>query len=98
MNDAQGDVLCGNTLYEVKAGERHFRLADIRQMLCYCALDFSAKSYGIREVALVNPRSGNILREDLDVLCQKLSGASSADVLGEIVNYISEPLSPYRGI
>jgi hypothetical protein len=98
INNACGDVLCGTTLFEVKAGERHFRISDIRQVLCYCALDFSAKSYGIKEVALINPRAGNLIREDLEVLCQKLSGTSSADVLGEIVNYISEPLSRYPSI
>jgi hypothetical protein len=98
INGASGDVLCGTTLYEVKAGERHFRISDIRQLLCYCALDFSAKGYGIREVALINPRAGTLIKEDLEVLCQKLSGSSSADVLGEIVDYVSEPSSRYQGI
>ena len=95
IDAACGDVLCGTTLYEVKAGDRHFRISDIRQILCYCALDFSAKKYGIKEVALINPRAGNLIKEDVELLCQKLSGSSSADVLGEIVNYISEPFSRY---
>ncbi len=42
LNAAEGDVLVGRTLFEIKAGERQFRLSDIRQLLCYCALDFSA--------------------------------------------------------
>lgn len=95
MSNACGDVLCGHTLFEVKAGERHFRISDIRQVLCYCALDFSAKCYGIKEVVLINPRAGNLIRENLEVLCQKLSGSSATDVLGEIVSYMSEPLSRY---
>jgi hypothetical protein len=96
VNNAEGDVLSGLTLYEVKAGERQFRLTDIRQLLCYCALDFSSKSYGITKVSLLNPRSGAFIREDLDSLCFKISGVGSAEVLGEIVNYISEPLSRYH--
>ncbi len=95
LNDAQGDILCGHTLYEVKAGERHFRLADIRQVFCYCALDFSSKRDRIREVAVINPRAGTIIREDIDSLCRKVSGTGSADVLGEIVDYISEPMTRY---
>lgn len=97
LSDAEGDVLTGSTLYEVKAGQRHFRLADLRQVLCYCALDFSSKRFGIREVSLVNPRAGTVIREDLESLCRKLSGAGSDDVLGEIINYVSEPLSRYQG-
>jgi hypothetical protein len=96
VDDAEGDVLCGSTLYEVKAGQRHFRLADVRQVLCYCALDFSSKGYGIRSVSLVNPRAGIVIREDLESLCLRLSGTGSNEVLGEIISYISEPFSRYQ--
>jgi hypothetical protein len=98
VSDAEGDVLNGFTLYEVKAGERHFRLADIRQILCYCALDFSSKRYGIQEVVLINPRTGTLIREDLNSLCRKISGTGSADVLSEIISYISEPFSHYQAV
>jgi hypothetical protein len=95
IDSAEGDVLCGQTLFEVKAGERQFRISDVRQLLCYCALDFSAKVYGIKTISLVNPRFGVFIEEDIEVLCQKVGGTSSADVLGEIVDYISEPMSRY---
>jgi len=98
VNEAEGDVLSRYTLYEVKAGERLFRLADIRQVLCYCALDFSSKTYGIKEVSVINPRMGTFIREDLDSLCRKISGTGSANVLSEIIGYISEPLSHYQTV
>lgn len=98
VNEAAGDVLTRYTLYEVKAGERLFRLTDIRQVLCYCALDFSSKTYGIKEVSVINPRMGTFIREDLDSLCHKISGTGSANVLGEIIGYISEPLSQYQTV
>jgi hypothetical protein len=98
VNEAEGDVLSGPTLYEVKAGDRHFRLSDLRQLLCYCALDFSSKTHGITSVSLINPRAGTIIREDLDVLSRKVSGISSAELLGEIVNYISESQFLDRGV
>lgn len=96
VSDAEGDVLSGITLYEVKAGQRYFRIADLRQILCYCALDFSAKSYGISRISLINPRAGIVIREDLESLCRKVSGTASEDVLGEIISYISEPISRYQ--
>lgn len=96
IDDAEGDVLGNHTLFEIKAGERQFRSADIRQLLCYCALGFSAKLYDIDSVCLLNPRSGTFFQDDLETLCQRIAGMSAADVLGEIVNYVSEPLSLYR--
>ena len=98
INAAQGDVLAGRTLYEIKAGQRHFRISDIRQLLCYCALDFSSKLFDIDKVALINPREGTVILENLDVLCRKISGTTTADVLEEIVNYMSEPISRYQAL
>lgn len=95
VDDAEGDVLADRTLFEVKAGERQFRGADVRQLLSYCALSFSAKTYDIETVCLINPRFGTFFQDDIETLCQKIAGLSAADVLGEIVNYIAEPLSRY---
>jgi hypothetical protein len=96
VGDVEGDVLSGSTLYEVKAGQRYFRIADLRQILCYCALDFSSKKYGISKISLINPRAGMVIREELESLCRKVSGTAAEDVLGEIVSYISEPFSRYQ--
>ena len=96
IDDAEGDVLGDHTLFEIKAGERQFRSADVRQLLCYCALGSSAKLYEIDSVCLLNPRFGTFFRDDLETLCQRTAGMSAADVLGEIVNYVSEPLSRYK--
>ena len=95
VDDATGDVLVDHTLFEVKAGERQFRGTDLRQLLCYCALSFSAKTYDIETVCLINPRFGTFFQDDIETLCQKVAGLSAAEVLGEIVNYIAEPFSRY---
>jgi hypothetical protein len=96
LDRAEGDALSGSTLYEIKSGERHFRVADFRQVLCYCALDHGSHSYGIDKIVVLNPRAGKFIREDLSSLCYKISGMSPPDLLGEIVNYVSEPLSRYQ--
>lgn len=92
VDEARGDVLTDNALFEVKAGERRFRSIDLHQLLTYCALNFVAKSYDITNLGLVNPRWGTFIILDLDDLCTDCAGTSTADVLDEIVNYISEPL------
>ena len=93
VSDAEADILCGTTLYEVKAGDRQFRLSDLRQLLTYCALNFSAKSHDIIDVSLINPRSGIIIKDSLDKLCWRTAGTSAVSVMSEIVSFISEPIT-----
>jgi hypothetical protein len=96
VDEAEGDILADNTLGEVKAGDRLFRGTDLRQILVYAALNFSAKTYQIDAFALINPRLGVFFEDDLETLAQKTSGASASQILGEIVHYISEPIGQYR--
>ncbi len=90
VSGCEGDVLAGGVLYEVKSGDRNFRMLDLRQALIYCALDFSAKVYGVSELCLVNPRRGLYFSESLANLCDYLSGRGYTDVLGDIVEYTCE--------
>lgn len=92
VNEARGDVLTDSTLFEIKAGERHFRSVDVQQLLTYCALNFATKTFNITHVGLVNPRVGTFIVFDLDDLCIECAGCSAADVLDDIIQYISEPL------
>lgn len=91
VDECNGDMLIDSMLCEVKAGEHKFRSRDLRQVLTYAALNMASRDYNISSVCLVNPRLGVFLQEDLDELCQELSGSSASDVLGEIVSYISQP-------
>lgn len=93
VSEARGDVLAEGTLYEIKAGERHFRSIDLHQLLTYCALNFAAKTFDITTVGLLNPRVGTFITVDLDTLCLECAGSSVPDVLNDILSYICEPLS-----
>ncbi len=84
-----GDVRFGDTLYEVKAGERTFRSMDLRQLLIYAALCKSAKLEPLRNVGLLNPRTGVSFCTGLDNLCLEVSGTRSEELLTEIVRVIS---------
>lgn len=90
LNECEGDVLGGNTLYEIKAADRLFRMLDVRQLLTYSALNYAAKKYEIDAISLVNPREGIYVTENLNALCQAVAGRSSIEVLGEIIEYISD--------
>lgn len=95
IDETRGDVLADRILFEVKAGERHFRSVDLHQLLIYCALNFATKALDITAVGLVNPRVGVFTILDLDELCNECAGSSATEVLDEILQYVSEPLGAY---
>lgn len=92
LDETRGDVLADETLFEVKAGERHFRSVDIHQLLVYCAQNFATKAVSISRIGLINPRVGVFATFDLDELCNECAGGPAADVMHEILQYVSEPL------
>lgn len=92
LDDCFGDLLVGSTLVEIKNVERDFRLADVRQLLCYCALNSVSSQYSIREIALLNAKSGLFYRTDLDSLATSSAGVTGSALLADIVRYITTDL------
>ena len=89
IDSCQGDVFAGNTLYEIKAGDRTFRSIDIRQLLVYLTLNHVGRSYPIRAVGLVNPRNGVSIEMSATEFCFECSGQDVNGLLGAIAYRIS---------
>jgi hypothetical protein len=89
LDDCEGDVLAGSTLYEIKNVDRDFRLADFRQLLVYAALNYAAKTHPIDSVALVNVRLGKRFRIGLDEFASSVAAVSQFELLNSIVSYVS---------
>jgi len=89
ISACRGDIIDGNKLIEVKAGDRNFKVTDIRQLMIYMALNFSSGQYPIKEMALVNPRTGFKYECDIDILIEFSSGRKAVDVFADIVDFIS---------
>jgi hypothetical protein len=89
LDSCNGDVLRGQTLYEIKAGERPLRSIDLRQVVTYAALNHVGRTYHISEVSIVNLRSGLALTLDLETLAQQTSGLHP----GELFDLIAYSLS-----
>ena len=89
LDSCNGDIIVGNTLYEVKAGERKFRSLDVRQLLIYAALNSESGENDIQNLGLFNPRIGVSVEVSLNELCFEVSGRAPSDLLADIVQAIS---------
>jgi len=89
VKSCHGDVLADGALYEVKAGEKNFRLVDLRQLFIYGALNYAERRYELGELGYVNPRRGVWYREEVEVLVRLAAGVSAVELFSEIVDFIS---------
>lgn len=89
IDQCEGDLLISSTLYEIKNVERDFRIADIRQLLTYCALNFASKKVKIDTIGLVNARSGLFYKVDLNTFSLSVSGMPSNELLDGIIQYVT---------
>jgi len=94
LDAVKADILHGTELFEVKAGDRSFRVTDIRQVLVYCCLDFASKKYGVKTLVLLNPRRGTYFRTTVSELVRECSGTTSVDFFSTVIEFMStEPNS-----
>lgn len=88
VNACEGDVISGDLLYEVKAGDRGFRVSDLRQLLVYSALAYAANDAKFTRIGLFNPRTGMTWSKSLDDVCMAISGLRANDVLPRLVDHM----------
>jgi hypothetical protein len=89
IDTSAGDICCGSTLFEVKAGDRTFRSVDVRQLLVYAALNSISNARDLRSIGLFNPRTGMSFVGGIDEVCLEISGRPAADFLMELVRMVS---------
>ncbi len=89
IDSCTGDLLVGNTLYEVKAGDRAFRLSDVKQILVYLALHSLTNENRIMSVGFLNPRVGIYYKLSVFEFALATSGNNNVELLADIIDYIS---------
>ena len=89
LSQCEGDVIKGSCLYEVKAGERGFRVVDLRQLLTYTALAYANGTLSFQEIGLFNPRTGLAWKKSLEEVSYSLSGLRLTDTLSALVDRFS---------
>ncbi len=89
LESCKGDIINGAILVEVKAGDRNFRVVDVRQVIAYLALNFASKQYSLSEVAFVNPRTCKSYKCGIDNLVEHSSGRKAVEVFEDIIEFLS---------
>ena len=89
ISACEGDLIEGSCLYEIKAGDRAFRVVDLRQLLTYTALAYAKSNLTFTEVGLFNPRTGVAWRRSLEEVSHALSGLRLSDTLSALVEQFS---------
>jgi hypothetical protein len=91
LDSCEADGVSGQTIIEVKAGNRLCRSRDIRQVLTYVGLaTLAAGSTELQTICIVNPRVGwKLTAEVKDVL--DLAGGKTFDAfIADFENYVTE--------
>jgi hypothetical protein len=88
VNACEGDVISRDLLIEVKAGDRGFRVSDLRQLLVYSALAYASDENRFTRIGLFNPRTGMAWSKSLDEVCMSISGLRANDVLPKLVDHM----------
>jgi hypothetical protein len=89
VDSCSGDMLVGDTLYEIKNVERAFRAVDIRQLLVYCMLERARGSLRFNNVGLLNARHGTFIKLSLDQLSFGVSGIGTIDLIDQLIQFVS---------
>ena len=89
INSANGDLIVGNVLIEIKAGKRKFSINDIKQILVYATLNSLDNNYGtLSSFELYNPREGTSFYDSFTNLCHEVACASPQEIYSEIKRHI----------
>ena len=85
---AEADLEFGNTLVEVKSGDRKIRSIDIRQIIIYYILSGARVGGRYKDCYIVNPRQGIRIYFDFDTLIAALSAKPPVEFTASFSDYL----------
>lgn len=90
IDNCRGDILQGDKLIEVKAGNRSIQPSDIKQLIVYLALNWiaSPKPYIINQLEIYNPRVGYSWTVDVNSFFYSVTSYSKEDVFEQMMKYL----------
>jgi hypothetical protein len=89
IDTSEGDVISETCLFEIKAVDRPFRSADLRQVMTYCALNHLSRQFDLQRVGIFNPRRGLYFEASIETVSHEISGLSGQELFDTIIHAIS---------
>lgn len=89
VDSSEGDIITGQSLFEVKTVDRPFRSIDIRQLVTYVSLNHLSRQFSVEKLGIFNPRRGVYFEMPVDTICYEISGQSSQELFDAIIHAIS---------
>jgi len=89
ISQSNGDIIGGETLYEVKSVNRTFRGSDFRQLLVYVAMNYGDDAFEIENVAILNPRRGIVFEAPLEEFANQAAGMPPVELVAQVINFVS---------
>lgn len=89
LDHCWGDIIVGDTLFEIKAVDRNFQAPDMRQLLTYLVLNYASKNYNIKRIGLLNPRRCVFYWDNINNAVAMISGKSFDWMANETINLLS---------
>lgn len=89
VDSSEGDIISGESLFEIKTVERSFRSIDVRQLITYAALNHLSQQFRIESLGIVNARRGLYFEMSVEVICYEISGRSSQELFSAVIHAVS---------
>ena len=87
VGGADADLICGNTLIDIKTTWRGVQSTDLYQIIGYALLDLY-EEYEIDNVALLMTRQGTPLKWSLDTICKELGSVTFLEFKKKVWQYL----------
>lgn len=90
LDNCYGDIIQGNTLSEIKAGDRQIIPADLRQLIIYSALNWISTStkYEFNTIEIYNPRVGYSWSSSIDEFIFSIADIPKEDVFDQLTKHL----------
>ena len=93
IDECFGDVIMGDTLYEIKSVSGNFIMEHFKQVFVYFALNYISKNYSLKNIAIYNPRKDLCFKIPIQQFAVVIAGKSYVDLISDFERFITAEYS-----
>lgn len=93
IDECFGDVIMGETLYEIKSVSGNFIMEHFKQVFVYFALNYISKNYSLKNIAIYNPRKDLCFKIPVQEFAVIIAGKSYVDLISDFERFVTTEYS-----